>query len=302
LAAEEPVTIKYDRFSVSVTPKILEHGTRQDVSFGIFYTPAMDFAGTFKLRLTKEAVNEELWEIPGSLVANSSMDIEGFLLPVDYVFLRSGGLNMRGGVGMYYVYSVLNQKGFFDDAGYGGLNAYTNDFYMNAIGPLADISVGYRRNYFYGSFSFGLVPVFYLHRDQTMKLDPFMAPAPSYNLTRGTAGSPYLYTDLDLGIITRYVSFFFLGHYEFTRLEYQAIGIEVSGSTLKWTPVDEIVFTHSWAFEGSVLVPLKNRNGDEIFNLQVGYGRSLNRVDQEAGDPVEDGQNYILFGVRKFWF
>jgi hypothetical protein len=288
-----------DRFSFSLTPKVLEHGTQQDFSFGVFYTQEKDFAGQIRLRYTKEAENEDLWGISNSLVANDSMSFEGFLLPLDYHPVKNDLFDLMGGLGLYYDYSSLKQKGYFNDALYGGLNEYTNDFSVQVIGPLAEGAVRLRQEYFYGSLSLGVVPVFFLQRDQTMKISPLMDPKASYTISRGTAGSPYVYTELDLGLTTRYVSLFFTVHYAFTRLQYHAIGFDGAG---QWDSVEETLLTHDLKFEVSLLIPLGKTQGKELMNIQLGYGRGYSRIEQDAADPIENQENYILLGVKKFWF
>jgi len=288
----EGFSLDFGRYNMSLTPKVLEDGAQTDFSFGIFYTNAMKFAGEIRLRYESESANDIVWGINDSLLTRDRTVFELFFLPVKYHFFKGQDFSLYAGAGLYYEYNKLQENGFFNDsslyepAGPDHYNAYVNDFTGHAVGPLIDAGVNYQNNFFYGSLSVGVVPVFYMDRSQTWKLSPFMDP-PSYNVASKGFSSPYFYINLDAAVSFRYFSLFASLLYEYSRLSYIAAGFTDSGT---WSDVAQIFEYRNLAFEISVLVNL----GYGGFMPQIGYGRIFNEVT--------GGSNYIVVGVKKLWF
>jgi hypothetical protein len=294
LQAAEPKGFNFDldRFSVSLTPKILEDGTQTDFSFGMFYHEGGEMAGEIRLRLIKGSGNDLVWDIEDSLMTRERLVFEGFLLPVNYHFIRNSLFTLRAGAGIYYDYNSLQEKGYFNSASFyqppsDEYNAYRNDFTAHALGPLVDTGLSWHLGFFRGSLSFGIVPVFYLNRNQTWTLTPFMNPTPSYTVSGGSMGTGYFYTDLDLMVTIRSVSVFVSLLHEYSRLEYKAAGFDSAGN---WADVDESAENNTLKFEVSLLFAL----GETGLNLEAGYGRVF--------DKVNGGSNYFLIGTKKLWF
>jgi hypothetical protein len=193
---------------------------------------------------------------------------------------------------LYYEYNKLNENGYFNDSsfhdppGEDSYNAYTNDFTAHAIGPLLDIGVKYKKSIFYGAFSFGSVPIYYLNRKQSWKLSPFMYPA-SYSVVSEGVYGPYFYASLDVTVNLKYISLFASLLGEYSRLRYTAAGFDSEGA---WTDIEEKVENKVLFFEISILIPL----GKSGIKPQIGYGRKF--------DEATGGGNYLIFGARKEWF
>jgi hypothetical protein len=276
---------------MSISPKVLEDGVQTDFAFGLFYTDAMKMAGEIKFRSVKGSANDTVWGIADSLLSRDRQVYELFLLPVNYHFLKKSGFTLRAGAGLYYDYSGLKEKGYFNDsifyepAGPDHYNSYINDFTGHALGPLIDAGLAFNRGFFYGSFSFGVVPVFYLNRKQTWRLSPMMNP-PSYTVASESVGGPYYYMSLDVSIDLKYFSLFFTLLNEYSKLKYTAAGFnETTGA---WADVNEETKNKVLALEISLLVNL----GQSGFMPQIGYGRTF--------DEVTGGGNYLLLGVKKY--
>jgi hypothetical protein len=294
LPAEEPegFNLDLDRFSVSLTPKILEDGAQTDFSFGLFYREGGKLAGELRLRQIIGSSNELVWGIDDSLMTRERLVFEGFLLPVNYHFIRDSRFSLRAAAGLYYDYNSLKEEGYFNSASFyeppaaDEYNAYRNDFSAHAAGPLVDTGLSWRLGIFRGSLSFGIVPVFYLRRDQTWTLRPFMD-TPSYTVSSDSMGTAYLYTDVDLMVTVRSVSLFVSLLHEYSRLKYRAAGFDSAGD---WAAVEEETENNTLKLEVSLLFAL----GKTGLNLEAGYGRAF---DMAAG-----GSNYVLIGTKKLWF
>ena len=295
LKAEENKGFNLDlgRYYMAVTPKALEDGVQTDLLFGFFYTKAVKIAGEIKFRSIKGSANDQVWGIEDSLLTRDRQVYEIFLLPLNYHFFRKSGFTLRAGAGIYYDYNELKEKGYFNSstlyepAGPDVYNAYDNAFAGHALGPLLDAGLSLNKKFFYGSLSFGIVPIFYLNRKQSWRLSPYMSP-PLYAVSSESSCGPYFYLNLDMAFNLKYVSIFFSLIDEYTRLNYTAAGFNDTTGT--WADVDEKTENKNLAFEISLLINL----GAGGFMPQIGYGRAF--------DDVTGGKNYFLIGVKKQWF
>ncbi|MDR2543338.1 MAG: hypothetical protein LBC80_07825 [Treponema sp.] len=278
--------LNIDRYNLSFTPKILEDGIQNDFSFGLFYSNEKKMAGEIRMKHTRGAANDTVWDIEDSLMTRDQQVYEFFLLPLNYHFLRTSGFSMRAGGGLYYEYNKLNENGFFNDSVF--YNAYANDHTASAIGPLFDLGISYRGSFFSSTLSFGLVPVFNLNRKQTWKLSPMMNPNPLYSVASQSRCGPYTYLYWDSIFNFNYFSLFFSFLNNRSNLNYTAAGF--NDLTGDWADIKEEIKYKARAIEISILIHLK----ESYFHPQIGYGRIFNEVT--------GGGNYLLFGVKKTWF
>ncbi|MCL2804500.1 MAG: hypothetical protein FWD26_00990 [Treponema sp.] len=284
--------LELGRYYMSVTPKILEDGVQNDISFGMFYTDAMKMAWEIRFRSVNGAANDTISGIGDSLITRDRQVYEVFLLPLNFQFLKLSNFTMRAGAGGYYNYNSLYENGFFNDRNLyfpphpeDHYSAYTNDFTGHAVGPLFDIGLSYNHRFFSVSLSVGCVPVYYLNREQTLKITPYMNPTPSFSVASESISSPYLYMVLDTAVKLKYFSFFFSVIGEYSRLKYTAA--EINGTTGEWMAVETERVNKTLALEISLLINL----GKSGFMPQIGYGRTF--------DEVTGGSNYLLLGVKK---
>jgi len=166
---------------------------------------------------------------------------------------------------------------------------------------MLDAGLNWRGEFFYGSFSAGVVPVFYLNQKQTLNLSPLMDP-PSYSVSGGSASGPYYYLNLDMAFVTKYFSLFFTLFNEFSRLSYTSIDFDDNGA---WVGSDITQDYKVLALEISLLLNLEALNLDGMIetmiirryqkkygmNVQIGYGRTF--------DEATGGRNYLLIGIKK---
>jgi hypothetical protein len=277
------------RFGFTLSPKVLEDGSI--IAFSMSYRYTEKFAGELRLRYTSESYNERLYEeLEESLVTTDNMIFETFFLPVEYHFFRSPKVKFALGGGLYYEYNTVNQKGYFNKTALPQpLNMYSNDFSMHVLGPLLDASFACRSDWFYSSLSAGIVPVFFLQRDQSLMINPTMGAAP-FEYSQKTSGSPYFYADLSV-ILLKYLSLSLL--YEYSKLDYDVISFDTSGN---WAAMEQEPVSHTVNFEISLLLPLGS------INAQIGYGHMLNLVVMDAASPAENGKHYFILGVKRIGF
>lgn len=277
---------------MSVTPKVLENGVQTDYSFGMFYKEAGKIAWEIKFRQINGTENDEVWDITDSLLSRDRKVYEIFLLPINWRFFRKSGFTLRAGAGIYYDFNELNEKGYFNDstlfepAGPDTYNAYANKYSGHALGPLVDVGLSWKKNFFYTELSFGIVPTFYLLRNQTWNLSPYMSPS-AYSVSSESFCGPYYYLTLNVAFNFKYASLFLSLLNEYSVLKYTAAGFTDTGG---WADVDEENKNKTLAVEASILFNL----GLGGFMPQIGYGRTL--------DEVKGGGNYLLLGVKKQWF
>jgi len=291
LAAEDGFNLDIGRYYMSVTPKVLNDGVQTDYSFGFFYKEAGKIAGEIRFRHIKGSDNDEVWDISDSLLARDRTVYELFFLPLNWHFFRKSGFNLRAGLGGYYDYNSLAEKGYFNDsslyepAGPDTYNAYINKFTGHALGPLLDVGLSWKKGFFYSELSFGIVPVLYLIRNQTWMLKPYMTPA-SYSVSGNSVCGPYYYLTLDMAFNFKYISVFFTLLNEYSVLKYTTAGFTETGA---WGEVSEKSKNKVLAVELSILLNL----GLGGFKPQIGYGRTF--------DEASGGSNYLLLGVKKQW-
>ena len=282
------------RYSISITPKILQNGVQNDTSFGLFYTESKMIAGEIRLRSINEALSDTVWGIDDSLLTRESRVFELFFLPVSYYFIRTDYFSLKAGTGVYYENNKQKENGFFNDrdfnesSGEDVYNSYINDYLGHSIGPLVDIGINYKYAFFKSALSFGIVPVFYLSRNQSWKLHPFMSPVPSYTAAGESICGPYYYLSLDISFDIKFFTILLTLLNEYSIINY--LGIGFNNDTGEWADVKEKIEYKKFAFEISVLINL----GLSGIKPQIGYGRTF--------DEITGGANYLLLGVKKDWF
>jgi len=290
---EDGFDLDPNRFSLAVTPKILDDGVQTDYMFGLFYTDTLKSAGEIRLRSIKGAKNDTVWGIKDSLLTRERQVIEVFLLPFNYHFFRKSGFSLRAGAGLYYDYNKLKEKGYFNDSllfepsGPDHYNAYVNDFKGHALGPLLDTGLHFNSKYFKTLFSFGVIPIFYFNRNQHWKLSPFMDPAPSYSVASKSSCGPYYYLNFDAMLSLKYITLLVSLIHEYSKLNFTAAGFDDTGL---WADVNEEIINKTLALEISALINL----GRLGIMPQIGYGRTF--------DEISGGKNYLLLGAKKIWF
>jgi hypothetical protein len=287
-ALDKPVEYILGNLNLSLDTDILANGSRTDFSLGYRYAPSI--SGELRLRYVKESYNDDMYDLEESLTANDETSFETFLLPFRYHFFDKSTLSFTAAAGLYYHYNTLDQHGYFNMPGLGGVNIYRNDFSMHITGPLAETGLRLRTGPVNITLNAGIVPVFYLHRDQSMLMKPYMG-AGFFDHSQDTSGSPYVYGELG-GVFFRFLSLSLL--YEYTRINYDVISIDENGTWI--APAEELV-SRSFRIEASVLLPL----GGGSF-LQAGYGHSFDAIELNSSTPVEDSSQYIIIGTKKVAF
>lgn len=283
------------RYNISITPKILQNGVQNDISFGLFFSESKNFSGGIRLRSINEALSDIIWDIDDSLLTVENQVYEIFFLPVNYNFIRTNYFSLQAGIGAYYEYNKLRENGFFNDNGFPNssgediYNSYTNDYLGHSIGPLVDIGIDFKYAFFRSSLSFGIVPVFYLSRNQSWKLYPFMNPSPSYSVASESICGPYYYLTLDFSFNLKYFTILLTFINEYSNINYTGAGI-VYDEKYEWADVKEKIEYNKFAIEISFLINL----GQSGIKPQIGYGRTF--------DDITGGSNYLLLGIKKDWY
>ena len=288
VGATEPegFNLENERYSLSITPKLLEDGAQNDLSFNLFYTDEMKFGGEIRLRTIKTSGLGDIWEITDSMLTLKNETYEAFVLPLNYQFIRGDNFSLRVGLGAYYNFNKSASRGYFNDSslyepeGPDNYNAYVNDFSAHAVGPMLDVDFSLKWKFLYISFSGGVTPVFYFNQSQSLLLSPLMGPS-LFSVAGGSASGPYYYLNLDVSFnILNYACIFITLFNEYSRLSYESIGFIESGG---WAAVNITEVYKTFALEVSLLINLK---ADGFMPL-IGYGRTL------------DGKNYFMLGVKK---
>jgi hypothetical protein len=278
------------RFSFSLSPKVLKDGSITDLSFGYEYTEK--FGGELRFRYSTMAKNEQFDEtVPDSLNAIDESSLEVFLLPFEYFFLKKPQAKFWTGIGGYYNYRVLNEKGYFNMSALEALNkekvnSYANDFSMHVVGPDIETGFTYRAAWLNVSVHAGIVPVFYLIANQKMTITPLMEPGHA-NYSQQTSGSPYFYADLTV-ILFKYISLSFL--YDFSRLNYKVIDFD---SDLNWYNPERTAITQSLKIEASLLIPLQG----PVYT-QIGYGHTFDSTQLDSASPAETSRQYLILAAK----
>jgi hypothetical protein len=286
---DRPLSIAIRNISIFMDTNILEDGSETNFSLGYRYTPLTD--GSLRLRYTKTSYNDN-WNndesYDESLMANDELIFETFLLPYRRSFFSGSPLSFDLGAGAYYEYNKLDVEGYFHHVHpLVGLNMYRNDYSMHLLGPLAEAGLRLRTRPVYITLDLGIVPVFYLRRDQSQLVRPYMG-TEFFEHSQDTSGSPYFYGELT-GVFFGLLS---LGvKYEYSRIDYDVISIDGSG---KWAIAPEELVARSFKLEASLLLPLSAG-----LSLQLGYGRSFATIEVDSGTPLDDNGYYFTIGLEK---
>jgi len=286
----EDTRFDFGNLSFSVSPRILERGSITDIVLGYRYAEKKGLKLHF--RFSNENKNEEfnIDEVTDSLNAVNEKNIEIFLLPFEYFFIKSRTEELSAGVGVYYNYNKLTEKGYFnmpmlETIGKERVNSYSNDFSMHSFGPVFDIGFFSQVAFFEISGNAGIVPVFGFFAKQKTGIVPLLDPH-NADFSQVKSGSPYLYADLNF-ILFKYFSLDFL--YNFSRLEYQTIDFD---DDLNWRYPSQTVFTNSLKLEASFLLPI----ADSIFG-KIGFGYSWGAIQLDSGGPIWNRQYYFIFNT-----
>jgi hypothetical protein len=289
-APDKPVELVLGKVSLSLGTNVLEDGSQTDFSLGYRYTPST--GGEIRFRYIKQSYNDDLYDLEESLLANDELTFETFLLPFRYHFFNDSTLSFNAAAGLYYEYNTLKQHGYFNMSALApdNLNIYRNDFSLHLLGPLAEAGLHLRTQPVDIKLKAGIAPVFYLRREQSVQIKPYMGAA-FFDHSQDTGGSPYFYGEVD-GIFFKFLSLSLL--YEYARINYDVIGADENKNWI--TPENELV-THSLKAEVSVLLSF----GGGLY-LQAGYGHSFDTIILNSSTPVEEDSNYVIIGTKKLFF
>jgi hypothetical protein len=279
-----------NRLFFSIVPKLLEDGFMTDLSLGYNYNDS--WTSELRFRFTKESYNESMYDLEESLLANDEQTFELFLLPFRYNFFSGSILSLNAAAGVYYEYNTLEQHGYFNMPALGpeSLNIYRNDFSMHIFGPLVEAGLRFRKEPVEIRLDAGIAPIFYLRRDQSMQMKPYMG-AEFFDYSQDTGGSPYFYGKLD-GVVFRFLSLSLM--YEFARIDYDAIAYD---SGRNWVILKEELLSHSFKLEASILISVGGG-----FSIKAGYGHSFDTIELASSTPVHDDKHYFIIGTEKMTF
>jgi hypothetical protein len=287
-SSDEPARYILGNINLSLDTDVLEDGSQIDFSLGYRYTRSSE--GEIRLRYIKESYNDDLAE---SLMANDERTFEVFLLPFRYYFFNNSTVSFNAAAGLYYDYNALTQHGYFNwDS---SLNVQRNDFSMHIAGPLAETGLRLRTSPVDLRLNVGVVPIFYLRRNQSMQIKPLMG-SEYFDHSQDTSGSPYFFGELS-GVFFKYVSLSLL--YEFARINYDVINININNDTQekKWITPEEELIVQSFKIEASLLLPLSGG-----LHFQVGYGHSFDFIALNSSRPVDENMHYLIIGTKKVAF
>ena len=295
LAYSQEQGVAFGNFSFFLSPKILEEGFISDSGLGYRYNDY--WGGVLRFRYTAISKNEEFGSVHDSLNAIDEKLYELFLLPAEFSAVRTPATKIQVGLGAYYEYDILHEKGFFNMPALETLtpprervNSYTNTFSMHILGPLLEATFNQRISLFTITLSAGIVPIFSLHSSQHMKIVPLLAPTKAA-YDQDTWGSPYFYLSID-SVILKYVNLALL--YDAARLKYKVIDFD---DNLAWINPERTLFTQSFRIEASVLIPL---GGD--MRAQIGYGYTYDSTQIDSRTPFSSNRQYLILSARKLGF
>jgi hypothetical protein len=275
------------KLSFFLYTNVLKNGSQTDFSLGYQYTPLTE--GELRLSYIKESYNDTMYDLEESLMANDEQTFEIFLLPFRYNFFSDALLNFNAAAGVYYEYNMLKQHGYFNHPAFApdSLNIYLNSFSMHLFGPLVEASTSLEIQAIDIELSVGIVPVFYLRRDQSVKMKPFMGTG-FFDYSQNTGGSPYFYGELS-GMFFKFLSVSLL--YEHACIDYGAIAYDAGRN---WAILEEELVSRSFKIEAAVLLPL-----GENFFVRLGYGHSFDTLELNSSTPVQDNKHYFIIGSKK---
>jgi hypothetical protein len=300
-----------EKLFYGMNTKVLENGVPIDFSLGYRYTPSIE--GELRFRRLKESYNDRLYaDIEESLSAADEQTIELFVLPFRYHFFNTGRFKFNLAGGGYYEYNKLHQTGFFNMPALGAeaVNTYLNDFSMHILGPLFETGLKFRLGpaMNLGKIRFdsiadlrlnaGAVPVFYLRRNQAMKIDPYMG-HDFFEYTQETRGSPYVFGEIE-GTLFTYISLAFL--YEFAKIDYNVITFDANRN---WGTMGQEVIARTFKIEVLLFLPTAARTGEDGnpgLKAVLGYGRSYEAIELDSSTPVRREGQYFIFGGKKEFF
>jgi len=290
-AYSETNRFNIDRISFFISPKLLKDGSITDIGIGFNYTK--NLSGNLHFRSTMISKNEELQNVSDSLNAVNENIYEIYLTPIEYSFLNNSNTNFKVGGGIYYQYSKLNEKGFFNMPILESLtppkervNSYTNDFSMHLLGPLVELGLSYNSDWFSFSLYSGITPIFFLNSSQEMKIEPLLVNNADYS--QNTCGSPYFYAGID-SIILKYINLVIL--YDFAKLNYKTIDFD---SSLNWINPERDVTIQSLKLEASLKIPLGN-----LF-AQIGYGYTFDFTKFNNDPNIIGNKQYVIFTAKNY--
>ena len=279
--------IEFGNIYFSVSPRILENGTLNDIILGYRYTEK--YSGELHFRFSNEAKNEE-FDIEGvqdSLNTSSGKNFEFFLLPFERVFIKNYTSELKAGIGLYYNFNRLHEKGYFnmpslESLGRERVNSYVNDFSMHTFGFLLDAGITGRTENFEITGNAGIVPLFWFFSKQKTGMIPLLDPHYA-EYSQNNFGSPYLYADINF-LFIKHFSFGFL--YDFSRLEYQVIDFD---SNLNWYNPSRTVLSNVLKLEVSLLIPIMYSN-----SAKIGFGYSWESIQLDTNRPIWNKQYYFV--------
>jgi len=284
--------INIGNFNFFLSPKIMEDGSIIDVGFGLYYNDS--WGGEIKLRYTSTEKNEEISGTEDSLNAIKEKMFEIFFLPAEYRLIDKSNFRFWAGIGLYYEYDNLYEKGFFNlpvletlDPPRERVNSYNNDFRMHIFGPLIETGISYLSPHFSVNLSCGLVPVFFMSADQKMSIVPLLDPTIA-DFSQTTWGSPHFFINFE-NTIFKYVNLMLI--YDAAWLNYQVVDFD---ENLKWIHPDRNVVTHSLQTEISFLYPFSYE-----MSFQLGYGYMINFVSLDSAPAVSNNKHYIILSTKK---
>jgi hypothetical protein len=278
------------RFSFFLTPKVLRDGSIIELGFGYEYTERT--AGELRLRFSSEAKNEQFSEaVPDSLNVIDEKSFEISLMPYEYYFVKTPRTKFQAGLGIYYRYEALDEKGYFnmpalEALGKEKVNSFSNDFSMHTLGPGIEAGFVHRADRLDLSVRGGVVPFYLLKTRQKMGIVPLMEPNYA-DFSRDTWGSPYFYADVGFTLF-RYVSLALL--YDFSRLQYDVIDFD---DNLNWYNPGRTVITQSLKTEASLLIPLQG----SVYT-QIGGGYTLDSVQLDSASAIRRNRPYLIFSTK----
>jgi len=287
-----PETSRFDinRVSFFISPKILNDGSITDIGIGFNYTK--NLFGNLRFRSTMISKNEELQDVSDSLNTVNEKVYDFYLTPIEYHFLNTSNTNFKVGGGVFYQYSKLNEKGFFNMPILESLtppkervNSYKNDFSMHLLGPLIELGLSYNSDWFNISIYGGITPIFLLNSSQKLKIEPLFANNAEYS--QNTWGSPYFYVGID-SIIFKYINIIIL--YDFAKINYKIIDFD---NSLNWINPEREVTSQSLKLEASLNIPLGN-----MF-AQIGYGFTFDFTKFNNDPTIIGNKKYIIFTAKK---
>jgi hypothetical protein len=278
------------RFSFFLTPRVLRDGSIIELGFGYEYTERT--AGELRLRFSSGVKNEQFSKaLPDSLNVIDEKSFEVSLAPYEYYFVKTPRTKILAGLGVYYKYDALDEKGYFnmpalEALGKEKVNSFSNDFSTHMLGPGIEAGFVHRADRLDLSVRGGVVPFFYLKTRQKMGIVPLMEPNYA-DFSRDTWGSPYFYADIGFTLF-KYVSLTLL--YDFSRLKYDVIDFD---DNLNWYNPGRTAAAQSLKAEASLLIPLQG----SVYT-QIGGGYAFDSVRLDSAAPVQRNRPYVIFSTK----